>query len=431
MLPHDQAIKEALKCSGCGFCLSACPIYMALGIETLASRGRMDTLRGMLLGELKLTPRMDEILSTCLMCQACETSCPPGAAAHKVLLEARHMALRQGGMPWAKKLAFRRLLKDRKALARALSLVRKIQGSPSKAPHQDLRHLPTLFSGLSGGRALPPIAKRPLRERIPQLTAQAPGSAFRGRVGFFSGCYTDFVETSLGDAAIRILSREGFEVFFPGEQVCCGAPALYSGDLEDALEIALLNAKAFSKMDLDAVVVICATCGSGLTEGYSIVAEHLKGEDKVLVEGLTRKVQDINTFLFARGLRQGLCLPEPTSVTYHDPCHHVRGQKICEEPRELIRSVGNLHLKEMVEPARCCGGGGSFSLSKPELSVEIGKWKVKDILSTGAQAVVTSCPGCILQIREVAHREGAGFQVLHIVELLDVASPETLRQNLR
>lgn len=430
MFAHDQVISESLKCSGCGFCLSACPIYKALGVETLASRGKMDTLRGMLLGELKLTPRMQEILSTCLMCQACEASCPPGVAAHKVLLEARHRALKQKGLPWTKRLAFRRLLKDRKALARALGFVRRIPGSQSKAQHPELRHLPTLFSGLAGGRALPPIAPKPLRERFSELTAPSPGVTLRGRVGFFSGCYTDFVETSLGDAAIRVLCREGFEVFFPKEQVCCGAPALYSGDLEDTLEIALLNAKAFAKMELDAVVVICATCGSGLTKGYSIAAQHLKGKDRALVEGLAGKVQDTSKFLVSRGLRERLCLPEPMSVTYHDPCHHVRGQSICSEPRDLLYSIGHLSLKEMAEPARCCGGGGSFSLTKPELSVEIGRWKVQDILSTGAQAVVTSCPGCILQIKEVAHREGAGFQVLHLLELLDLASPQSCLKDL-
>jgi glycolate oxidase iron-sulfur subunit len=111
-------------------------------------------------------------------------------------------------------------------------------------------------------------------------------------------------------------------------------------------------------------------------------------------------------------------------VTYHDPCHHVRGQRISREPRELLLSIGNLTLKEMAEPARCCGGGGSFSLANPKLSIEIGRWKIHDILATGAQAVVTSCPGCVLQIQEVASREKAKFRVLHLVELLDKALEE-------
>jgi glycolate oxidase iron-sulfur subunit len=424
MLPQDQVMKEALKCSGCGFCLSACPVYRVLGVETFSSRGRMDTIRGMLLGELKLTPRMEEILSTCLMCQACEAACPPGASAHKVLLEARHRAVKEKGMPWAKSLAFRRLLKDRKALARALKLVRKIQGPPPGAKPHDLRHLPTLFSGLAGGRALPPIAQKPLRERFPERVEPVPGVGLRGRVGFFPGCYMEFVDTSIGDAAIRVLSREGFEVFFPREQVCCGAPALFSGDLEDTLEIAVRNARAFANKDLDAVLVICATCGSGLKEGYEVVAQHLDGDLKDLVKRFSSKVQDLSVFLASRGLRQKLVLPEPFLVTYHDPCHHVRGQRISREPRELLLSIGNLTLKEMAEPARCCGGGGSFSLANPKLSIEIGRWKIHDILATGAQAVVTSCPGCVLQIQEVASREKAKFRVLHLVELLDKALEE-------
>ena len=100
----------------------------------------------------------------------------------------------------------------------------------------------------------------------------------------------------------------------------------------------------------------------------------------------------------------------------------MRGQKISAEPRQLIRSIEGVNLVEMREPAKCCGGGGSFSLTHSEVSIEVGGWKVEDILSTGAQAVVTSCPGCVLQIQEVAQRKGASFQVLHLAELLDRAA---------
>lgn len=423
MFPDAEVWKEAIKCSGCGFCLSACPVYQVLGVETLSSRGRMDTIRGMLLGELKLTPRMEQILSTCLMCQACEAACPPGAVAHKVLLEARHRAVRQKGLPWIKRLAFRRLLKDRGALARALGLVRGIQKPVAHGQGSTLRHLPTLFSGLAGGRALPALAQRPFRERFPEQIQADTDVPPRGRVGLFSGCYLEFVNTSIGDAVIRVLTREGFEVVFPRGQVCCGAPALYSGDLEDTVELALRNARAFAAEYLDAILVVCATCGSGLKEGYGILAPHLHGRDLDAVERLREKVQDLSVFLSQRKLARPLFLPEPLTLTYHDPCHHIRGQKVSSEPRQLLRSIGNLTLVEMAEPARCCGGGGSFSMTHPHISIEIGRWKIRDIMSTQAQVVVTSCPGCVLQIQEVAQREGANLRVLHIAEVLDMASP--------
>jgi Fe-S oxidoreductase len=120
MFTREEALAEAIKCSGCGFCLSVCPVYEAVGIETLSSRGRVDTLRGVLLGQLELSERMMQILDTCLLCRACEEVCPPGVKLHRVLMEGRAKAVRQRGLPWAKRLAFRRLLKDRRYLSRAL-----------------------------------------------------------------------------------------------------------------------------------------------------------------------------------------------------------------------------------------------------------------------------------------------------------------------
>lgn len=424
MFPDSEVLREAIKCSGCGFCLSVCPVYQAVGIETLSSRGRMDTIRGMLLGQLKPTARMEQILSSCLMCQACEASCPPGAVAHKVILEARHRTLKARGLPMVKRLAFRRLLKNRDALSRALQILRRIQRPVGGGTQgYTLRHLPALFSALAGGRALPAVAPKPLRERFPERIEADPHVPFRGRVGFFCGCYMDLVDTSIGDATIRVLTREGFEVFFPREQACCGAPALYSGDVEDTVELALRNARAFASHSLDSVLVACATCLSGLREGYGILAPHFRAEDLEAVTTLRRGVLDLSSFLGQVSLSRPLSLQQPLTVTYHDPCHHVRGQKISSEPRELLKSIGNLTLVEMDEPARCCGGGGSFSISHPEMSIEIGRWKVKDISNTGAQAVVTSCPGCVVQIQEVAQREGALFQVLHLAQVLEMARP--------
>jgi glycolate oxidase iron-sulfur subunit len=384
----------------------------------------MDTIRGLMLGHLGLTPRMEEILSTCLMCKACETACPPGVVSHKLILEGRHRAVTQKGLPLAKKLAFRRILKSRKALGRVLSAVARLQRLGPEPQGGPLRHLPTVLSGLAGGRALPPLGSRPLRDRIHDTTPPLPGVEPKGQVALFSGCYLDFVDTPIGDAAIRVLASQGYEVLFPKGQVCCGAPVLYSGDLEDATELALLNARAFAMSPAPAVLTLCATCSSVLREGYATVAEHLQGEDREAVLALSARVQDVSRFLTDLGPLRGLSLPEPLTVTYHDPCHHVRGEGIKAEPRLALRSISGVRVVEMAEPARCCGGGGSFSLNHPDISVEVGRWKVKDILSTGAQAVVTSCPGCILQIQEVAQRERASFEVLHLVELLDRAMPK-------
>lgn len=414
-------MREATKCYSCGFCLAACPVYQAVGVETLSSRGRIDIIRGMLLGELQITPRADEILSTCLLCMACEAACPPGVAAKKLILEGRHRAVEENGLPLLRRWAHARLLKDRRALGRALAFVSILQKTGPKAQGGYLRHLPALFSGIAGGRGLPPMALNPLRSRVPVLTPPWPGSGQQGRVALFIGCYLDFVDSPIGDAAIQVLASQGLEVVFPTEQVCCGAPVIYSGDLKSAMEIAPINARAFADSSLDAVVTLCATCGSALRNQYPVVAEHLEAEERELVLGLSEKVQDISELLALHAPLRGLKQELPLTVTYHDPCHHVRGQGISSQPRRILKEIPGVQLVEMAEPARCCGGGGSFSLTHPEISLEVGRWKVEDILSTRAEAIVTCCPGCILQIQEVASREKAPFEVLHLVEVIQRA----------
>lgn len=425
MFPLEEILTQAKKCTGCGFCLEACPIYDVLGVETLASRGRVYTIQGVLSGNLKPASRMNAILSTCLLCMACQFACPSGVAVHELILKGRHWAIEEKGLPLVKRLAFRRLLKDRRSLGRALGLAKALLQAGPESDGRPLRHLPTLFSGITGARALPTLADYPLLHRVPERTEPWPGVEPRGRVAFFSGCYLEFVDTPIGEAGLRILASQGYEVLYPKGQVCCGAPVLYSGDLEDALEIAKINAEAFSDLGVQAVIALCATCGSALREGYQILAKHLRGGAREKVLRLSRKVVDISQFLNRNLPLRGLTREAPLNLTYHDPCHHIRALGIQSEPRELLDQVRGVRLVEMATPDHCCGGGGSFSLTHPEISLEIGRSKVRDIASTGVQALVTSCPGCILQIQDVAAREKARFEVLHLVEVLDRALPPT------
>jgi glycolate oxidase iron-sulfur subunit len=380
----------------------------------------MDVIRGLLHGELALSSRMEEVLSSCLLCMACQFSCPPGVTAQKVILEARHRAVSQKGLPLLKRLAFRRLLPDRKALSKALRAASALQRRRSNPSHlEELRPLPSLLGALSGGRALPPIAQRALSQRIPARIPPSEKAQRRGSVAIFSGCYLEFVDTPVAEAAVGVLTSLGYEVLLPRDQVCCGAPVLYSGDLEGALPLAKLNAKAFARHGVDTVLTLCATCGSALKEGYGILLPHLEGRELEEVEALRGSVEDLGRFLASTELWQGQPRRTELKVTYHDPCHHVRGMGIQSEPRSLIQGLPGVELVEMTEPARCCGGGGTFSLTHPRISLEIGRWKIEDIRATGASAVVTSCPGCILQIREVALREGLQVEVLHLAQLLE------------
>jgi len=132
------------------------------------------------------------------------------------------------------------------------------------------------------------------------------------------------------------------------------------------------------------------------------------------------KVRDVSEFLAAEPLR-GPLHPVARTVTYHDPCHVVHGQKIRKEPRALLAQIPGLTLIELPESDWCCGSAGTYNLVQPEMAERLQARKVSHIRETGASAVVTANPGCIIQILQGLRRSGSPVEVLHIVELLDQA----------
>jgi len=108
-------------------------------------------------------------------------------------------------------------------------------------------------------------------------------------------------------------------------------------------------------------------------------------------------------------------------VTYHDPCHIVHGQKISRQPRALLGQIPGLTLVPLKESDWCCGSAGTYNLTQPEMARQLQERKVAHIRGTGAEAVVTANPGCIIQIAQGLEAAGAPIKVLHIAEVLDEA----------
>jgi glycolate oxidase iron-sulfur subunit len=108
-------------------------------------------------------------------------------------------------------------------------------------------------------------------------------------------------------------------------------------------------------------------------------------------------------------------------VAYHDPCHLAHGQKVRAQPRALLRAVPGLELVELRESEMCCGSAGSYNLTEPEMARRLLDRKVRHVQATGAEAVITANPGCILQIAVGLRAVGSPARVLHVVELLDAA----------
>jgi glycolate oxidase iron-sulfur subunit len=254
--------------------------------------------------------------------------------------------------------------------------------------------------------------RRPLPPVIPAEGAR------RGRVAMLTGCVQAVAFAADNRATARVLARQGYEVCAP-EQGCCGALNAHGGDHERALALARRTIEVFERVGAEAVIVNTSGCGAHMKAYGSLLAADAAWAERA--RRFAASVQDISEFLARTPLRAPL-QPVPMKVTYHDPCHVVHGQKIRSQPRQLLAQVPGLTLVELKESDWCCGSAGLYNLTQPEMATRLLHRKVGNIVATGAQAVVTANPGCILQIQAGLQAHGAQLPVLHLVEILDRAT---------
>jgi glycolate oxidase iron-sulfur subunit len=232
-------------------------------------------------------------------------------------------------------------------------------------------------------------------------------------VAFFPGCNYEFFFSDVGVDVISTLSRCGYEVIFPEGQTCCGLAVFNAGDRDTARRMAEHNLQALE--GFDHVITACATCGTAL-KGYGDWFEQAHPLFRKARE-LSAAVQDFSEFMARQDL-DGFSAPTGIStVTYHDPCHLRWHQDVYEAPRKIISAIQGLTFTEMDMAEKCCGQGGSFGIKHPDTSLALLKEKMLSVKRSGAQAVVTSCPGCTIQLLDGVRRYGPPVAVMHISRL--------------
>jgi glycolate oxidase iron-sulfur subunit len=406
----------------CGFCLAVCPTYALTNRERSSPRGRAALARAVAEGKLEFTPAVGEEAFFCLDCKACTTACPSGVRVGTIMEFCRRQEqfFRPPSLPAGilRDFILKRMLPSPALLETSLLPLRLYQrlGLQWAVRHLGMkRFLPGVLTKMEG--LLPPIG-RPLRLEI-SGTIPA-GGVKRGRVGFFLGCAMSLLFPEVSRQTARILSQQGFEVVTPKEVKCCGAPHLAEGDRESARRLSLLNLDLFSGLDADYIVTDCAGCGCALKE-YEELLEGRADREKLRL--FRSKIRDISEFLAEVGVRSEDLRPVPLTVTYHEPCHLVHGQGLSGPPRQMIRSIPGVELREMKESNWCCGMAGSFALKELEASRRLLERKLAHVRDTGADALVTANPGCHLQLAWGIREMGMKQPVLHIVELLGRALP--------
>lgn len=413
-------VKDLELCMKCGFCTFWCPVYQEELVESSVARGKEMMVRALVDGKLAYSKEFIERLNKCTLCMGCTVNCPARVQIPPVIVAARADKVESKGMPLLHRILYRWLLPQRRLFGNVVRFASWLQKIVMPRSEGTIRHLPFFLSALGKGRNIPQIAPKFLRQLVPVVNKPPTGVENRMKVGYFTGCMTDFVFPDLGKRLITFLNKNGVEVVVPREQGCCGAPVfLGAGDFETGRKLADRNAMAL--IDFDYVITDCATCGSAIKDYVKFLANTPQREESY--RKFADKIVDITEFLVdVLKLPPSAYQASPDikgkKVTWHDPCHLSRHMGIKEQPRQILRSIPDIQYIEMPDADRCCGMAGAFNLYFYDLSQKIADKKMKNIGSVEADVVVTGCPGCEVQLIDGTIRNRMATKVMHIIELL-------------
>lgn len=410
-LSRDPRFSEALKCLKCGACANVCPVYEIVGGHVFGH---------VYVGGigLVLTPffhgneNARDILGLCIGCRRCNEVC-----AAKIDIEGLILDLRERGAKLPGQRALMGTFMKNRALFHTALRAAFVAQKPFQGRDGRIRHLPLVLGPDTGNRSLPPIAERPFRDLVRERDAATPAVRDgRERVLFFSGCLADFVFPEMCRDTMESLEQLGYAVSFPQEQLCCGIPARYSGEMGIARDMARLNTEILLKEQADYVVTICPTCTMSLKHDFP---QLLVGEPEhhARARELAAKVFNFSE-LAARKIADHERREQGETVTYHDACHLKRGSGVFAEPRAVLERIAGHPVREMEGSDRCCGFGGSYAFKHTEISYEILKQKMEAIEASGVNTVAVDCPGCKMQIEGGLDGSGSRVRVEHSATLV-------------
>jgi glycolate oxidase iron-sulfur subunit len=411
-------------CIHCGLCLPKCPTFRALHHEGDSPRGRMWQIKEATLGMVAFDdPRFQTHIYQCFNCRACETACPSGVQFGPVMEMARAKTPPQNRRDRMVRAVLLNGLLPHPRRLRMVGWLYRVSRTIGIAALLRRTHAWTVLPLGKFAAFPPPGDVAPGLQPMPRSTAAVGVS--RGRVGLLTGCIQAEMFHGTNRRTALALAMNGFEVVLPEERVCCGALASHAGEGKTAQKLAASTMDAFAALQLDAVIVNAAGCGSNMKEYELQLRDDRQRRGGAAAFSAT--VKDASEFLIAKGIRP------PTRkislrVAYQDPCHLIHGQKVHQQPRQALKMIRGLELVELKESDWCCGSAGVYNLTHPEIAEEALSWKVKNIVDSGAQLIASANPGCILQISMGLQRAGHDIPIVHVMDLLGWAYGDDTQQ---
>ncbi|AFY99202.1 (Fe-S)-binding protein [Calothrix sp. PCC 6303] len=419
--PPDPKLIDS--CVHCGFCLSTCPSYRVLGKEMDSPRGRIYLMDAINEGEIALNTATVEHFDSCLGCLACVTTCPSGVQYDKLISATRHQVERNYSRSWIDNLV-RKLIFSLFPYPNLLRIFLIPLFIYQKLGIQKLIRATGLLKLISPRLAamdsiLPEVTLKTFQNNLPTIIPSQTEKKYR--VGVILGCVQRLFFSPVNEATVRVLTANGCEVVIPKSQGCCAALPEHQGQTEQAKALARQMIDSFADTEVDYIIINAAGCGHTLKEYHHILENDPEYAQKA--KDFVAKVRDAQEFLADVGLTSKLSPISNKLLTmvYQDACHLLHGQKISVQPRQLLRQIPEVTIKEPLDAALCCGSAGVYNMLQPEVAEELGQQKVTNLLNTGAELIASPNPGCALQINKHLQLQGKSISVMHPMELLDLA----------
>ena len=408
---HIDYTRLSKPCATCAKCNSVCPVYDVFQSEDMSSRGWFEIVTAKDYSYLN----SKRVVEACLNCKSCRTICPAGVDVSDLILQKRaEHPNRLAG--WIFRFQARGAQFD--SILRLLGKTQPIWDRPWLRRLLDWLTRPIMRALAATARlpselVLPKLAARQLRDRHADLIPRAPTQSQAGGVAYFHGCAANYFDDGVGDAVIGVLRKHGVEPVLPPQR-CSGTPIQTYGHQDLVRESARFNLQSFAPYKT--IVTGCASCTLMLKDYPTLFPD---GEERQEAERLAKKVVHIAEFV-ARSPHHPPMAPAAARtkcVTYHSSCH-LRAAGVTKEPRTILSSLPGVNFAEMPDADRCAGGAGTYIVKDYETSQKIFERKARAVEEAGADVVATSCPACMIQLKNGLQGR---VEVKHVAQMLHEA----------
>jgi glycolate oxidase iron-sulfur subunit len=421
-LDYDQLT----NCMRCGFCLPACPTFKETGLEAESPRGRIALMKATVDGLMEPDVRFEEQMSHCLGCRACEPACPADVKYGQLIEQTRdaieeHTVQHRWWVRGVRELVFQQLFPHQARMKRLGKGLRYYQRSGVQSLVRKLGIVKLFSKHMYAMENILPEASN--QGVIDLMGTRIPARGEKiATVGMFRGCLMDMLFTPTNQNTVRLLTEAGFEVVIPTSQNCCGALHAHSGETAQAQSLAKKNIQAFKEAGVDYIISNAGGCGAILIE-----YDHLLHDDPEWHEDaawFAERVVDICDIVFQKGRPLKFAdipnMDESIRVTYQDSCHLRNVMKGGHSPRQLLKSMPKVDYIELKDAGSCCGSAGIYNLTQPDMANQILDHKMVNVKKTGAHVLLTSNPGCLLQMKLGIdqHHQNEHMRAVHIVDFL-------------